>query len=377
MDSVSLIKTSTIKPLAPTARKTTFGKSLKSDQVVISSKNNNILENKYFSMAALVSATIGGIACFKLSKVNKILNEGFQKLSTESPKSLKEMADSVVRFATVDKLSGIYNRASFDTAMTRAIQTAQTTKKPLSTAIIDMDYFKSINDILGHKTGDDFIQRIGANIAEITKKHGVEGFRYGGEEFAILLAGKNKKEALEIIQETAQKINSDPNIQNHLQKFIQKAKLQKANININQAKLDEVFNKMHKGKHEDLDKNIINLLKIIQENVSTEENKIINNFIRKIKSNSEKLNLSMKVDGSNQNLGNLLNTHLNKERELGAIESWLKHVTKQVDGKDQGFTVSAGISEYSGKLNAEEFFKQADDALYQCKEGGRARVEIA
>lgn len=90
--------------------------------------------------------------------------------------------------ATIDSLTGLYNRAAFISKVDKAISTGK-----LSTGaviFIDLDDFKFINDTYGHDAGDDVLRFVGSVIRDVTGNDGFGG-RYGGDEFLIFLKNKN------------------------------------------------------------------------------------------------------------------------------------------------------------------------------------------
>ncbi|WP_439133861.1 GGDEF domain-containing protein [Pseudomaricurvus sp.] len=85
-----------------------------------------------------------------------------------------------------DPLTGVGNRVALDQAHEREVQLAARHKQPLSLLAIDIDHFKSINDRYGHSSGDDVIRQIAQSIKAVTRCTDLV-FRYGGEEFVVLL----------------------------------------------------------------------------------------------------------------------------------------------------------------------------------------------
>jgi two-component system, cell cycle response regulator len=95
--------------------------------------------------------------------------------------------------ARTDGLTGLANRRTFDEELTAAVTGAVAGGGACALVIVDLDHFKSINDVHGHQAGDDVLRAVGALLAE----HATEGLpaRYGGEEFAVLLPGSTLQEA--------------------------------------------------------------------------------------------------------------------------------------------------------------------------------------
>ncbi len=90
--------------------------------------------------------------------------------------------------ATMDPLTGVKNRTAMEAAMKREIGLANRHNNPLSFILFDLDHFKSINDKYGHLIGDQVLRAV-ANVAEETIRDSDIIFRYGGEEFLVILHG--------------------------------------------------------------------------------------------------------------------------------------------------------------------------------------------
>lgn len=90
--------------------------------------------------------------------------------------------------ATIDPLTGAYNRRALDLALMREIDRAERNATPLSLAIIDLDNFKAYNDSFGHVEGDVLLQTATQNWKQVLKKTDLVA-RTGGEEFVFLFPG--------------------------------------------------------------------------------------------------------------------------------------------------------------------------------------------
>ena len=88
-----------------------------------------------------------------------------------------------------DSLTGLHNRRSFNRQFERLWRQAQRDGKPLALLLCDIDHFKAYNDALGHLAGDDALRKVSAVLQDSLQREGDAACRYGGEEFAIILAG--------------------------------------------------------------------------------------------------------------------------------------------------------------------------------------------
>ncbi|GFZ83452.1 PleD family two-component system response regulator [Rickettsiales bacterium] len=99
-----------------------------------------------------------------------------------------------LEMAVTDDLTQIYNRRYFDMHLDGMFTEAREKSKNLSIAIIDVDYFKQVNDTLGHIAGDEVLQQIAQLISQNARATDLIA-RYGGEEFALIMPGTDIKEA--------------------------------------------------------------------------------------------------------------------------------------------------------------------------------------
>jgi len=91
-----------------------------------------------------------------------------------------------LKMAYTDQLTGTHNRASFNNSLHREIQCAKRSDSDLSLIFLDIDHFKHINDSYGHECGDIALSSVANCIKETVRGSDIV-FRYGGEEFVILL----------------------------------------------------------------------------------------------------------------------------------------------------------------------------------------------
>jgi len=105
-----------------------------------------------------------------------------------------ELYQRMHELATVDGLTGVYNRLYFQERLKEEFENAQKEKYDLSLALLDIDHFKRFNDMFGHLFGDKVLSRIATLIKKSLRSDDVIA-RYGGEEFVILLPRTGIKEA--------------------------------------------------------------------------------------------------------------------------------------------------------------------------------------
>lgn len=98
------------------------------------------------------------------------------------------------KLATIDKLTGIYNRRRFEEFLQIEMEVAKRHSQPLSLILVDIDHFKSVNDTYGHQTGDMVLSQTTKIISQNLRKSDIFG-RWGGEEFVVICPQTNKSEA--------------------------------------------------------------------------------------------------------------------------------------------------------------------------------------
>ena len=101
---------------------------------------------------------------------------------------------AALRLTMLDPLTLVGNRAALDSALHRELQLAERHHHDLSLLMIDVDYFKAINDKYGHIRGDQVLKDIAAIIQSVCRSSDVT-FRYGGEEFVVILGKTNTRGA--------------------------------------------------------------------------------------------------------------------------------------------------------------------------------------
>lgn len=102
---------------------------------------------------------------------------------------LARAIETLHRISTTDALTGVANRRNFDDALVLEWRRAARSRTPLSLIMIDIDAFKAYNDVYGHQAGDECLRRVAESLQSHLHRAGDIVTRYGGEEFAVLVAG--------------------------------------------------------------------------------------------------------------------------------------------------------------------------------------------
>jgi diguanylate cyclase (GGDEF)-like protein len=100
-----------------------------------------------------------------------------------------------------DRLTGMNNTRHFESRLNALLESAKKEEQPLCLAIVDIDHFKKFNDRYGHKAGDLVIQRTAEILQQVEEMNPqYESFRYGGEEFCILMPNTKADEAVKYME---------------------------------------------------------------------------------------------------------------------------------------------------------------------------------
>jgi len=97
-----------------------------------------------------------------------------------------------ITLAHRDALTGVNNRTTFDDALGREISLAHRYDHDFSMLIIDIDFFKKVNDTFGHQAGDSVLKRVAETIQKSIRATDML-FRYGGEEFVVLISNTDSE----------------------------------------------------------------------------------------------------------------------------------------------------------------------------------------
>ncbi len=111
--------------------------------------------------------------------------------------------------ASVDRMTGLLNRAQLDDRLSQAVGRATAFGTGLGCVLLDLDHFKSINDHFGHLTGDDVLREIAARLRRNLRSDDAV-FRYGGEEFFVLVEGGDGPSTMFIAEKLLAAIAAEP-----------------------------------------------------------------------------------------------------------------------------------------------------------------------
>jgi two-component system cell cycle response regulator len=127
---------------------------------------------------------------------------GIEELEAKVRRAIRERnaLRELNRLSITDSLTGLYNQRHFYARLREEIVRAQRQKHPLALVLLDMDDFKMYNDSRGHLAGDELLQHVGRIINTCIRENVDSGYRYGGDEFAIILIDADSEVTRSIVK---------------------------------------------------------------------------------------------------------------------------------------------------------------------------------
>jgi two-component system cell cycle response regulator len=122
---------------------------------------------------------------------------------------LRDNVQLSIEMAITDALTGLYNRRYMESHLVTLVEQAASRSKPLTVLVLDIDYFKAINDSYGHDAGDDVLREFATRIRKSIR--GIDlACRYGGEEFVVVMPETDLAVATIVAERLRRRIASEP-----------------------------------------------------------------------------------------------------------------------------------------------------------------------
>ncbi|RCW52146.1 GGDEF domain-containing protein [Halanaerobium sp. ST460_2HS_T2] len=137
---------------------------------------------------------------FKYKEKKKI-----EKLNRELEEKVRARTKELRKMVITDELTGLFNRRRILELLEKELAKCRRYQRNLSVIMMDLDFFKDINDSYGHQFGDKVLKKIGYILQENTRKLDLVG-RYGGEEFLLILPETELEKASLVAEKLRQKI---------------------------------------------------------------------------------------------------------------------------------------------------------------------------
>jgi diguanylate cyclase (GGDEF)-like protein len=153
-----------------------------------------------------------GSAAADFDVILKKANEALIELTLRSQQqaaNLEQQNQQLKEAASTDGLTGLANRARFDTFLAAEFAAAAEAKRPLSMLMLDIDKFKAVNDVHGHPAGDQVLRAV-ARLLRSAARGTDRAARYGGEEMALVLPGTARATAAAIAETIRRTVAAKP-----------------------------------------------------------------------------------------------------------------------------------------------------------------------
>jgi two-component system, cell cycle response regulator len=162
--------------------------------------------------ARLVRGLEIGVNDYLIRPIDK--NEMLARVRTQIKKKryterLRDNVQASIEMAITDALTGLFNRRYMETHLSALVEQAANRGKPISVLVVDIDFFKSINDGHGHDAGDDVLREFALRIRKSIRNIDL-ACRYGGEEFVIVMPETDMGVATMVAERLRRRIASEP-----------------------------------------------------------------------------------------------------------------------------------------------------------------------
>ncbi|RMD45580.1 GGDEF domain-containing protein [Candidatus Pacearchaeota archaeon] len=141
----------------------------------------------------------------------KFLDPDFKSRVSQILKDLKDSLYALYEAATRDEKTKTYNMKFFSNIFEMELEKAKRGKQKLSLLILDIDFFKKLNDKYGHLIGDSVLIELAKTLQSNLRKYDILA-RFGGEEFVILLPETSGKRAVKVAERLRKSLHKNPTL---------------------------------------------------------------------------------------------------------------------------------------------------------------------
>ncbi len=170
----------------PADNDVSFDKTKKTAYFPLVSENNTI-------GCIVTKSTEGPIAPQEIYYVQQLAKQ------TATTITRAKVYSEILKYATLDALTGFYNRRQLDERLKQEMAGAKRRNTPLCAIMADIDFFKQVNDTYGHAAGDLTLKTVAKTVRSQLREYDIAA-RYGGEEFVIILPYTDESEALKVAE---------------------------------------------------------------------------------------------------------------------------------------------------------------------------------
>jgi len=162
--------------------------------------------------ARLVRGLEIGVNDYLIRPIDK--NEMLARVRTQVKKKryterLRDNVQMSIEMAITDALTGLFNRRYMEMHLATLVEQAASRGKPIAALVVDIDYFKAVNDTHGHDAGDDVLREFALRIRKAIRNIDL-ACRYGGEEFVIVMPETDMAVASMVAERLRRRIATEP-----------------------------------------------------------------------------------------------------------------------------------------------------------------------
>lgn len=169
-----------------------------------------VTESLLVYLCTLILALVLTILVVHNGVLGLLLYLSLSILLSHAFKQLFVMYQSIEEKANTDQRTGLFNHSHFESMLETELGNARSQGTPLSLGLIDIDDFKKYNDRFGHLQGDSLLALLGDFLSRKTEGTPITAFRYGGEEFTLLMPGMDLDEAYAFMNKLRKQLNDTP-----------------------------------------------------------------------------------------------------------------------------------------------------------------------